>query len=67
MTDQSSGDLSPSTPPTAPASSPTSWAADRKNEQTARHQPPPARRLPQEPNPNVPKPPDWDRSGGMNR
>ena len=52
MTDQSQsgGDLSPSS---APASSPTSWAVDRKNEQASRHQPPPASRQSSEPSPNA--------------
>jgi hypothetical protein len=61
MTDTSQCDLSPSS---VPASSPTSWAADRKNEQTARHQPPPAQRGPTAPSPNAAHPPAWDKSPG---
>jgi hypothetical protein len=59
MTDISQGDLSPSS---APQSTSATWASDRKNEQTARHQPPPAQRGPTAPSPNAPRPPDWDRS-----
>ena len=64
MTDQSQsgGDLSPSSAP-SPQSTPQTFE-QRREAQARAHTPPPARRQPQAPNPNVPKPPDWDRSAG---